>query len=61
MGKLPEHEPDRATVKAAVVQSWPHEADAIMREMKWDGLNGCWFIERYGMVIGIERDGYIHS
>lgn len=56
-----EQEPDRATVKLAVMRAWPQEAGAILRDMRWDGLAGCWLVERYGMTIGIERDGYVHS
>lgn len=61
MGIKGNEEPDRQTVRAAVESAWPHEASTILHEMKWDGLAGCWLVERYGMTIGIERDGYVHS
>ena len=61
MGIKGNEEPDRETVRQAVWDAWPQEGAAILREMTWDGLNGCWMIERYGISIGIETDGYVHS
>jgi hypothetical protein len=33
----------------------------ILNEVEWDSMNRCYYIERWGMYIGIEENGYIHS
>ena len=33
----------------------------LVHEVKWDHLNGCYFFQRWGMYVGIETDGYIHT
>lgn len=53
-------EPDRETVRKAVERAFPYPND-VLREMRWDSLDGCWLINRWGMTIGIETDGYVHS
>lgn len=45
----------------AVKEAFPDQAIDILKDVKWDGLNGCYFFERWGMYVGIEKDGYIHS
>ena len=54
-------EPDRQTVADSLRRAFPHDHEEVLREMRWDGLCGCWMIERWHMWIGIERDGYVHS
>ncbi len=58
--KFGEDEPDRETVRDAVANAFPYPND-VLRLMRWDAVDGCWFIKRNGMTIGIETDGYIHS
>lgn len=58
---MPEPEPDRSTVTDAVLKAFPKDGDTVLKEMQWDSLNGCWMISRWGMMIGIEKDGYIHT
>lgn len=48
-------------VIAAVKKAFPDQADLILAETKWDSLNGCYYFIRWGMFVGIEEDGYIHS
>jgi hypothetical protein len=45
----------------SVKKSFPDQAREILETVKWDGLNGCYFFERWGMYVGIEKDGYIHT
>ena len=45
----------------AVREAFPKDAISILHDVKWDGLNGCYFFERWGMYVGIEKDGYIHT
>ena len=58
---MPVTEPDRATVADAVNRAFPDDHEAVLRDMRWDGLCGCWLIVRWKMTIGIEPDGYVHS
>jgi hypothetical protein len=58
---VPDQEPDRATVAEAVRKAFPYHHERILREMRWDGLMGCWMVEYCGMYVGIETDGYVHS
>ena len=48
-------------VIASVKKSFPTECDEIIPTIRWDSLNRCYFFQRWGMYIGIEEDGYIHS
>ena len=52
-------EPNRETVREAVERAFP--GSRCLSEMVWSSLNGCWFWQQWGMTIGIEVDGYIHS
>lgn len=57
------HIPPYAVIRA--VFDWVCDdaikAEKILRDLKYSSLNDYWYVERYGMHIGIERDGYIHS
>ena len=35
--------------------------EPALRELRWDSLNGNYYLSRYGMCIGIEEDGYMHT
>jgi hypothetical protein len=48
-------------VVQAVVKAWPDQAVEILRDIRPDTLNGCWGFRRWGMYVGVEYDGYIHS
>jgi len=37
------------------------EADKYIQQLRWDGMNKCWFYTYAGMYLGVEQDGYIHS
>ena len=37
------------------------EADKYIQQLRWDGMNKCWFYTYAGMYLGVEEDGYIHS
>lgn len=56
-----EFEPHRKIMEDAIRKAWPEDADAIIASVRWDSLLGCWFFERFGMTIGVEKDGCIHS
>ncbi len=45
----------------SVKKSFPDQADDILRQVKWDGMMGCYYFTRWGMFVGIETDGHIHS
>lgn len=44
-----------------VINSFTDQAEEILKSIKYDYMNRCWFFTRWGMYIGIEADGYIHS
>lgn len=71
---MAETEPDRSVLLRALVTAFGDEqteeimADAsayserqIVPGPVWMGLEGCWMFRRWGMVIGVEKDGYVHS
>lgn len=33
----------------------------ILAQVQWDHLNGCYYFNRWGMYVGVERDGHIHT
>ena len=35
--------------------------ERVMKELKYDGLNGCYYFMYAGMFHGVEPDGYIHT
>ena len=37
------------------------EADKYIQQLRWDGMNKCWYYTYAGMYLGVEEDGYIHS
>jgi hypothetical protein len=57
---IPEKEPDRKTVEQ-FIKDWSPDWERIMKEMRWSSIDGCWYIDIHGMLVGIETDGYIHS
>jgi hypothetical protein len=46
------------------VTAWagsPSRAAAFFTDMRWDSLDGCYYLQLFNMTVGIELDGYIHS
>jgi hypothetical protein len=36
-------------------------AHAILKELKWDSINGCYFFTVGNCYVGVELDGYVHT
>lgn len=51
----------REVAEKSVLETFPKDGENLAKEMKWDSLNGCFYFHYFGMYIGIETDGYIHS
>jgi hypothetical protein len=45
----------------SVKKAFPDQANDILKSVKWDGMMGCYYFNRWGMYVGIEEDGLIHS
>jgi hypothetical protein len=43
----------------AIIKAWPDQAAEILTAMRWAGDH--YFVNRWGMYVGIEVDGYIHT
>ena len=43
----------------AIIKAWPDQAVEILQELKFN--RDHYFINRWGMYVGIEFDGYIHT
>lgn len=54
-------EGSKEIVEASIRVAFPKEADKIISELKYDSLMGCYYFHLYGMYMGVEHDGYIHS
>lgn len=54
-------EPNRDVLVKAVTDAFPDQAEEILKTVWWSGITGCWLFQRWGMTIGVEPDGYIHS
>lgn len=37
------------------------QADSIIQSLRWHGGDEFWSFVRWGMFVGVERDGYVHS
>lgn len=53
--------PISEVARKAVEQAFPKDAEDILKGVRWDSLYGCWTFNRWGMLVGIEEDGTIHS
>lgn len=49
------------TVANAVRDAFPKSADEILQDIKLNSLERYWYFNRWGMYIGVETDGFIHS
>ena len=45
----------------AISNAFPKESKEILASLQYDGILGCWYFTRWGMFVGVELDGYIHS
>ena len=45
----------------AVLASMTRRYPEFLKDLKWDGLNRCYFFIRAGMFHGVELDGHIHT
>ena len=48
-------------VRESLHKSFGPIATEIIKDLKWDSLNGNYYFVRWNMYIGVEVDGYIHS
>jgi hypothetical protein len=48
-------------LKAAFPSDTHSIRNNILNDVKWDSLNGCYYFQRWGMYVGVEEDGYIHT
>lgn len=55
-----EHQPPDTVIRA-MRRKHGKEADKYIQQLRWDGMNKCWFYTYAGMYLGVEQDGYIHS
>jgi hypothetical protein len=57
----PKPNPTPKQVIDAITQAFPNDCERILRDMRWDSINGCYMFDFAGMYVGCELDGYIHS
>lgn len=50
-----------ATVLQAVIQHFPKECEEILKSLRHDTICNFWHFTRWGMFVGVEKDGYIHT
>lgn len=50
-----------AAVVSAILKAWPDQSVEILKDLQYDTLNGNWYFRRWGMYVGVESDGYIHT
>lgn len=50
-----------AAVLQTIIRTYPGHCEEILKELKHDALCNYWFFNRWGMHVGVEKDGYIHS
>jgi hypothetical protein len=48
-------------VYEAIFKAWPDQATEVVEQLGYDSLNGNWHFNRWGMYVGVEDDGYIHT
>lgn len=50
-------------VAFALYKAWPDQLDAIMRDIRRSGIGSDVYygFNRWGMFVGVEPDGYIHT
>lgn len=48
-------------VLEAVINNFPHDCEAILKELRYHPGDKYWSFNRWGTHVGIESDGYTHS
>lgn len=48
-------------VRESLHKNFGAEATAILKDLKWDALNGNYYFVRWNMYVGVEIDGYTHT
>ena len=43
----------------AVIEKWPDQAVEILKDIR--PARDHWYFHRWGMYVGVEYDGYIHT
>jgi hypothetical protein len=57
--KIGDKEVEEVVIQAITNSFRDHQK--ILAELKWSPIDGCYFFHLYGMFVGVEVDGYIHS
>jgi len=45
----------------AIRNAFPTDAESIIEQLRYHSLDGFWSFNRWGMFVGVEPDGYIHT
>jgi hypothetical protein len=51
----------RRAVLDSILKSYPDQAVEILQDLHCSHTNGCYFFQRWGMYVGVEHDGYVHT
>lgn len=54
-------QPIPPVVDLAIRRAFPKEAFEILKTLHWNGMGGHFYFQRWGMYVGVETDGYIHT
>ena len=54
-------QPITDVVAQAIRRSFPKECEDILKTLHWNAFGRHFYFERWGMYVGVETDGYIHS
>lgn len=46
-------------VRDSIIKTWPDQAVAILEQIR--PARDHWYFTRWGMYVGVEYDGYIHT
>jgi len=50
-----------AAVLQAIIRAFPKEAEEILKSLKHDSICNYWYFTRWGLFVGVEKDGFIHT
>jgi hypothetical protein len=45
----------------SIRNSFPNQAEQILKDLKYDCIMGCWYFTLNSIFVGVESDGYVHS
>jgi len=48
-------------VVEAIKNAFPKDADDILKSLRYHAGDNFWSFNRWGMFVGVEQDGFIHS